>query len=291
MDESKLVVDASGDHHDNVAGDAAMRDGTVAAAVASHPNEESKSRLEDSGNLDHILAAPVLVEARGEILDYTVHEDFVGSNRQMIPRHRRHHRRRDHHADDLAGSSPEHIHHVGPEPSDRSNYGEERQPYSEILDRNCSLQTSSEPANRERSCPKHRFIRRRRSRQHETCLETAGLPDYDGEDGDDYRYKRRKQSHSKGRIQLAAHSVQREFAQQVSQQLVALEQTYREAMRERDDDDDVKSREVDDECMRPGRSFPESNNQSGMINGYDGDGDDDDSSTGYDPANQPSRRK
>jgi hypothetical protein len=45
-----------------------VQDGTVAAAavtVPSPPNEETKSRLEDDINLDHIGAAPVLVEARG----------------------------------------------------------------------------------------------------------------------------------------------------------------------------------------------------------------------------------
>ena len=264
----------------------------MAIAVAPHPNEESKSRLEDVDNLDHILAAPVLVEARGGIMDYTVQADFVGSSsRQMIPRRRRRHRRsRDHHADDLAGSSPEHSHHVGHEPSDRSNYGEDRQPSCDILDRNFSMHTTAESTNQERIHRKRRFISSRRSHEHEIRPPTAGLPASDGEDGDDYRFKRRKQSHSKGRIQLAAHSVQREFAQQVSQQLVALEQTYREAMRERDDDV-IKSGEVDDECRKPGRGYPESSNESGIMNGYDGDGDDDDSSAGYDTAKQPRQRK
>ena len=298
MNKSEVIV--HGDCHDDdvASGAAEIQNETVAAvAIPSPSNEETKSRLEDDANLDHIRAAPVLVEAMGGILDNAAPQpDFLGSssssNRPKITARRRRRRRRhpdDDHAvaEDLDGSSAAQQHH-GVEPCTRSNDGEDRQPHSHALDQTRSMHTASTNQERPALQKHHRFTGSKLSRKHETRLATMGLSAHDSEDGDDYLYKRRKRSHSKGRIHLAAHSVQREFAQQVSRQLVALEQTFREAMRERDDD--VRGTEVDDDGMKPGCSYSESNIQSGLTTGYDGDGDDDDSSSET-AQKEPRRRK
>jgi hypothetical protein len=88
----------------------------------------------------------------------------------------------------------------------------------------------------------------------------------------DRNMRQQKKRHRKEQsIQRAAQNVQREFAQQVSRQLVALEQTFKEAMRQVDhDEEDKKDDRVD---RHPAH-------QIGIQNGYDGD-DDDDSSSGY----------
>lgn len=300
MNKSEVVVHGDCHGEDAASGAAEIQNETVAAvAIPSSPNEETKSRLEDDANLDHIRAAPVLVEAMGGILDHAAPQpDFLAgssssSTRPTITAHRRHRRRRhpdDHHAvaEDLDGSSAAQQHH-GLEPCTRSNYGEERQPHSHTLDQTRSMHTASTNQERPALQKHHRFTGSKLSRKHETRLATMGLSAHDSEDGDDYPYKRRKRSHSKGRTHLAAHSVQREFAQQVSRQLVALEQTFREAMRERDDD--VRGAEVDDDGKKPGCSYSESNIQSGLTTGYDGDGDDDDSSSEDKTAQKEPRRR